>query len=129
MILSRLGELIRECWVRIPEHFQNAAIEEFIVMPNHLHGIVGLSVGTRYIVPFDGNARETERFQAPAHGSIPTIVRTYKAAVTRLAREALGVASATVWQKNCFERIVREEEEYAATCRYIAQNPMAMGVG
>ncbi len=122
VILSRLGELVRDCWVRIPEHSKNAAIEEFIVMPNHLHGIVRLSVGARYIVPSDRGAGETEGFQAPVRGSIPTIVRTYKAAATRLAREALGVASAAVWQKNYFERVVRDAD--AATCRYIADNPM-----
>jgi putative transposase len=54
VVLSRLGEIVRACWIEIPEHFANASLLEFVVMPNHMHGIVGLTVGARYIVPSIG---------------------------------------------------------------------------
>jgi len=58
--LSPLGTILRECWVAIPEHFASAESKEFVVMPNHLHDIVVLLVGARYIVPLDRTARQTE---------------------------------------------------------------------
>ena len=88
--LSLLGEIARACWVQIPAHFPAASLKEFVVMPNHLHGIIGLTVGARYIVPLDLSARRPERFQKPVKGSIPTIVRTFTAAVARRAKKEWG---------------------------------------
>ncbi|HEV2197339.1 MAG TPA: hypothetical protein VGR55_17265, partial [Candidatus Acidoferrum sp.] len=99
VVLSQLGEIVRTCWIQIPEHFPHASLEEFVVMPNHVHGIIALHsrkrndeapVGARYIVPSSGTAHTPERFQKPVRGSIPTIVRTFKAAVTRTAKKSLG---------------------------------------
>jgi REP element-mobilizing transposase RayT len=122
-VLSSLGEIVRACWVQIPEHFPAATLKEFVVMPNHLHGIIGLTVGARYIVPFVRTARTPERFQKPVKGSIPTIVRTFKAAVARQARKELGVQDDPIWQRNYFERVLRDGKEYADASRYILENP------
>ena len=122
--LSPLGRIVRECWVAIPNHFASAEIKEFVVMPNHMHGIIVLSVGARYIVPPDRTARQIESFQTPTKGSIPTIVRVFKAAVTRKAREQWGFADRDVWQRNYFERVLRNGQEYADASRYILENPV-----
>ncbi len=122
-VLSSLGEIVRACWVQIPEHFSAATLKEFVVMPNHLHGIIGLTVGARYIVPLDRKAQTLERFQKPVKGSIPTIVRTFKAAVARQAKKELGMKGDDIWQRNYFERVLRDGKEYADTSRYILENP------
>ena len=92
-------------------------------MPNHFHGIIGLTVGARYIVPFDRRARTPERFQKPVKGSIPTIVRTFKAAVVRQAKREFGINGTAIWQRNYFERVLRDGKEYADASRYILENP------
>jgi putative transposase len=93
-------------------------------MPNHLHGIIGLTVGARYIVPLDRRARTPEKFQKPVKSSIPTIVRTFKAAVARRARKELETGSSDIWQRNYFERVLRGGKEYADASRYILENPV-----
>ena len=123
IVLSPLGEIVRACWVGIPEHFANASVQEFVVMPNHMHGIIGLAVGARYIVPPDQRARTPEQFQKPVKGSIPTIVRTVKAAVARRARKELATSSKDIWQRNYFERVLRDGKEVADASRYIHENP------
>jgi len=122
--LSPLGEIVRACWVQFPEHFPAATIKDFVVMPNHLHGIVAIGVGARYIVPSDPKAHTPEEFQKPVRGSIPTIVRTFKAAVSRTARKELGMGSERIWQSNYFERVLGDGEEYAKASRYILENPV-----
>jgi putative transposase len=122
--LSPLGTILRECWVAIPEHFAQAEIKEFVVMPNHLHGIVVLRVGARYIVPLDRTARQTESFQSPTKATMPTIVRAFKAAVTRKAGERLRMTGKDIWQRNYFERVLRNGKEYADASRYILENPL-----
>lgn len=122
-LLNELGNIVQECWVAIPEHFPTAELKEFVVMPNHLHGIIVLKVGVRYIVPSDPRARNIESFQIPTKGTIPTIVRAFKAAVTRKAGENFGAACSDIWQRNYFERVLRDGQEYADASRYILENP------
>ena len=123
VFLSPLGEIVRGCWVQIPEHFPAATIKNYVIMPNHLHGIIGLSVGARYIVPSDPGARTREQFQNPTRGTIPTIVRTFKASVTRNARNDLKIGDQMIWQSNYFERVLRDGREVSLAIRYIAENP------
>jgi len=78
--LMALGRIAYECWTEIPKHFSSIEVEPFIVMPNHIHGIITIHEddrrGTIYRAP------TTEKFSIPVVGSIPTIIRTYKAAVS-----------------------------------------------
>jgi REP-associated tyrosine transposase len=123
VVLSRLGEIVRRDLLRISEHFPYATIREFVVMPNHVHAIIGLEVGARYIVPFSERARTPEHFSGPVEGSIPTIVRTFKAAVTRDAKRESGI-NGEIWQRNYYEHVLRDGEEYARASRYIFENPL-----
>jgi REP element-mobilizing transposase RayT len=124
VLLSELGKIVRGCLVQIPNHFANATVKEFVVMPNHLHAIIALGVGARYIVPFDQRARTLEEFQKPVKGSIPTTVRAFKAAVTRQAGKELGWSGREIWQRNYFERVIRDGKEFGDASRYVAENPM-----
>ncbi len=55
MRLSPMGIIVQECWLAIPDHFPHAVLDEFVVMPNHVHGIIVLNetekVGARHAVP------------------------------------------------------------------------------
>jgi len=55
MKLSMIGKIVRECWEEIPMHFPNATLDEYIIMPNHIHGIIVLSdqVGKEHLIPKD----------------------------------------------------------------------------
>jgi putative transposase len=124
VLLSELGNIVRGCLVQIPNHFAHASISEYVVMPNHVHVIIALGVGARYIVPLHEGARSPEGFQKPVKGSIPTIVRTFKAAVVRQASKELDIHGLEIWQRNYFERVLRDGQEYADACRYVMENPM-----
>jgi putative transposase len=116
---STLGQIIRTCWLRIPEHFPAVETDAFGVMPNHLHGILRIE---RFSQGPDSPHREA--FSSPTFGSIPTIVRTSKAGVTRLARQQGHWTQGALWQRDYFERVIRHGKEYADTCRYIMENPL-----
>ena len=122
--LNRLGCLVQTCLLQVPAHFPNAEMKEYVIMPNHVHMIVALDVGARYIVPPSERPHTPEGFRKPVRGSIPTIVRTLKAAVTRLAAKQLGWRAQAMWQGNYFERVLRDGGEYAKAARYSMENPM-----
>ena len=52
MVLNEMGKIANQCWLEIPKHFPNSSLDEFIVMPNHIHGIViiddNMNVGNRH---------------------------------------------------------------------------------
>ncbi len=62
-----------------------------------------------------------EKFIRPAPGSLPTIIRTYKAAVSRIAKSELGLSN--IWQRNYYEHIIRNQAELERICLYITSNP------
>jgi REP element-mobilizing transposase RayT len=79
---NALGRISQDCWQEIPVHFPDIKIEPFIIMLNHIHGILSIhennrSRGKIYRTP------TSEKFSKPVVGSIPTIIRTYKGAVSR----------------------------------------------
>jgi len=122
--LSGLGGIAQECWLAIPRHFATARVHEFVIMPNHLHGIIEIvAVGAQHAAPLLGgelNAR-SPAFVKP--GSLGAMVRSFKAAVTRRSGRELG-CNGEVWQRNYFERVLRDGKEIADAGRYILENPM-----
>ena len=119
-VLSPLGGIVRRCWLEVPYHFPNVDIDAFVIMPNHLHGILVIKERARRAVPLRDNS---EAFQHPVIGSIPTIVRSFKAAVTKMVRDKSGDHAIEVWQSNYFERVLRDGDEFSKASRYIHENP------
>ena len=122
--LNVIGRIAMDCWRTIPEHFPNLDLEAFVVMPNHVHGI--LTIKPDHVA--DGHGcpvplQPVERFQRPVAGSIPTVIRSYKQAVTYLTRKTLPESQPNIWQSNYFERILRGEKEFSLARRYIFDNP------
>jgi len=123
MQLNDLGRIVEECLVAVPRHFRDAEIPVHSIMPNHLHAIIVLRrMGSIALSP-KGSSPSTESFAAPTTNSIPTIVRSFKAAATRAARAAFRKPSLDVWQRNYFERVIRSDDEFRKTWQYICENP------
>jgi putative transposase len=87
--LSAIGEIAQSFWLEIPQHFNNVRLDVFQVMPNHLHGIIVIKeslVRTRHAVSIRDEAvkigRAKNEFSKPVTGSLPTIVGSFKSAVT-----------------------------------------------
>ena len=118
--LNAFGDIVRACWEEIPAHFPNVEMDSFVIMPNHLHGIVRLvtAAGARHTVPLPG-----ERFGRPVAGSIPTIIRSFKAAVTKRINRHRRTPGASVWQRNYFEHIIRDDVSLDRIREYVANNP------
>ena len=120
--LTPSGEIARSCWLDIPNHFPTVTLETFVVMPNHLHGILAIQERARHAVPLP-IARNVDSFRNPVQGSIPTIVRSYKSAVTKLVRQATQNGALQVWQRNYFERLLRGGDELAKATSYSGERP------
>lgn len=126
-----LRQIAEECWLAIPEFNPGVELDEWVVMPNHLHGIVVLlNAPTKSNLPTKGvlsNAptmRDTaNRFSvmSPQRGTLGLVIRKFKSAVTGKCRDINRIDFA--WQSNYYDHIVRNERELNAIRQYIANNP------
>ena len=119
--MNSLGDIVRQEWFRTAVLRSNVELfdNEFMVMPNHIHGIIRIlddEVGARR-----RRAPTEEQFGKPAEGSLPTIIRSFKSAVTYRANHELK--SAKIWQKNYYEHIIRDQTDYERIAGYILTNP------
>jgi len=122
MKLSTIGNIVKHHWLEIPRHFPNVELDEFIVMPNHLHGVILLwsdeddRVGARHAVPL------LERYGKPVSGSLPTIMRSFKSAVTKGVNEIRKTQGGTLRQRGFYEHIIRGEDDLNRIRQYVSEN-------
>lgn len=121
MRLNALGEAAAECWAAIPEHFPDVELDADCVMPNHIHGIVVItqSAGATHASPLPN-----DRPAGPPSRSLGAIIGSFKSAATKRIHEIQCASNLAVWQRNYYERVIRNESELNNVRRYIANNPL-----
>jgi REP element-mobilizing transposase RayT len=143
MVLSEFGRIAHEGWLALPQHFETIELDAFVIMPNHMHGIVLIvdngspSVGAKHLPSSfalaqssAANASPLRRDRDATHhdgtraGSLSAIVQNYKSVTARKINRLRGLAGRTVWQRNYHEHIIRNQRELEAKRDYIANNPM-----
>lgn len=133
---SNAGKVVESVWKEIPTHHANVELDEFVVMPNHIHGILVINespVGAIVIAPNSTSAAVGVQFIAPKSesspidsnraGTIGKIVRAFKARCTHAIHQEQSEET-PIWQRNYYEHIIRNEKELLAIREYIANNPM-----
>lgn len=142
MILSPTGVIVNLLWYEIPYHSQNVELDEFVVMPNHIHGILilngndlennnnvetGQVVETGHALSLRGetnpdlinNPNYHPRFRNPGKNTVSSIIGGYKSAVTKHANR-LGFPNG--WQSRFHDHIIRDDDEYQRIKNYISNN-------
>ena len=120
IVLLRTGEIVKEEWLHTAVIRPYVALDEFTVMPNHVHGILWLRINET------GTARRAptrEGFGKPVTGSLPTIIGAFKAAVTRRINALRNSGKGEVWQRGFYEHVIRDDESLNRIREYIINNP------
>jgi len=125
--VSRIGKIVKDCWLEIPKHFQSVTLDEYVIMPNHLHGIVIIDehhrVGARHASPNSTNDKNTKPKGTPIQ-SLGAIIGSFKSAATkRIHKEGL-IKDQFIWQRNYYEHVIRDDEDYLRIVEYIQFNPI-----
>ena len=114
--LNRNGEIINECWQDLPNHYPNCELDEYIIMPDHFHGIITIESG------YTSKVNKNEIVKK-LHG-LSEIIRGFKTFSSRRINEKLKEPGNFRWQKSFYDRIIRNEKELFNIRRYIQQNPL-----
>lgn len=131
--LNDCGRIAAAGWNALPRHFAHATLDAFVIMPNHLHGLVLLSAqgkGETFAGrPSDragaGAANASpQRPNGTQPGSLGAILQNFKSISTRKINTLRATPGAPVWQRNYYERIVRDDRALNAIRHYIANNPL-----
>lgn len=124
--MSAEGIVVDERWRSIPEHHPGVSIDAWVVMPDHVHGI--LIIGRRDPAPpIETDAMGDYDPRGPAPGSVGAIVGSFKAGVTRRINLIRSTPGAMFWQRNYYEHVVRNLADLERIRRYIAENPLRWG--
>jgi putative transposase len=126
MELNTFGKITNDCWLDLLNHYQNCWLDEFVIMPDHVHGIVKIKDNTNSELtrsPSVGNGLKpfpTEKTMK-IHG-LSEIIRGFKTFSSRRINEQ-HPDSLFRWQKSFYDRIIRNENEFYAIRNYIINNP------
>ena len=127
MTLNDAGMIAHQCWQDIPAHFPHIMLDTFVIMPNHIHGILVITnvpVGAKNFSPLQSPPHSFSHSSPHPRGTSKTIgstVRGFKIGVTKWMRQNTPVQH--VWQRNYYERIVRNDDELNRIREYIVGNP------
>jgi putative transposase len=115
MVPSEMGKIVEACWQLIPRISSFASLDQFVVMPNHVHGIITINN------PDEDPFLKQKDFRIRPR-SLSTVVAGFKSAVTKRCREIDPTLH--VWQSRFFDRIIRNEYELHNVREYIINNPI-----
>ena len=144
MILNQAGEIARQAWLEIPDHHDRVILDEFVVMPNHVHGIIILkennnakqeptntrvaalratpptSQSTDLPLQVDNpNLSKKMSSLSPKAGSIPVIIRSYKSAVSKDIHKTIPEFA---WQSSFHDEIIWDTRAFSNIKQYIIDN-------
>ncbi|WP_291726539.1 transposase [Bernardetia sp.] len=122
MILSNVGVIVDVLWHQIPLYHAFVELGEFVVMPNHIHGILILDKPKEIIEELEKDARmpvEKRLKEGQGKNTVSSIIGNYKSAVTKNVNR-LGLASK--WQFRFHDHIIRNEKSYQRISNYILTN-------
>jgi putative transposase len=106
MIISDAGKIVSDCWYDLPKHYNNIILDEFILMPNHIHGIIKIQNRN------DGNIK---------HG-LSEFMRAFKSFSSRRINEINGRVKNEIWQSRFYDHVIRSEDELSRIQIYIRNN-------
>jgi REP element-mobilizing transposase RayT len=96
-----------ECWYDLPNHYSNIVMDEFVIMPNHIHGIIKIQ-----------NQNQEER----KHG-LSEFIRAFKSFSSRRINEFRKTNKDGIWQPRYYDHIISSDSELKRIRAYITENP------
>jgi putative transposase len=138
MFLSEPGQIANKLWYELPKHFSFVSLDEFVVMPNHVHGIVIINtkseltgagtlqtnVGTLHATSLQQQQRSVQNefmsYISPKPGSLATVIRSYKSVVSKIVH---SIDPDFSWEPRYYDHIIRSGKELERIRKYIVNNP------
>lgn len=137
MQLNEFGLIAQSVWQNLPLRYHHLELDEFVVMPNHIHGILIINenaaagvkeengwVGAIHELPLPGEPDNLLSRSGRRKMTIPLVIGYYKMNTAKKINQSRQTLGQSVWQRNYYEHIICNGCEYEAIANYIADNPL-----
>ncbi len=122
MGLNRLGCVVNNFWLETLNNYKNVQLDDYIIMPNHFHGII--IINNSYVeIIHELSLRGRFDIKKRRKMLIPKIIGRFKMQSAKQINITKNTKGECVWQKNYYDRIIRNESELSRICDYIRFNP------
>jgi len=127
MILNNIGKVVSVWWGKTFEKYNNIAIDEYIIMPNHIHGIINV-VGAGSPRPDKISLNvNNQNDDSNGHGNraptIGNIIAYFKYQTTKQINQLENKSGRKIWQRNYYDQVIRNEKSLGQIRKYIINNP------
>jgi REP element-mobilizing transposase RayT len=130
ILLNDAGLMVQNIWKALPDHYPGVGIDSYIIMPNHIHGIIILTVGAGHCAcSYKGLT-----IQGQPRGVAPTmklsdVIHRFKSLTTTIYRQSVihhnwPSFPGKLWQRNYYDHIIRNDQELNQIREYIINNPL-----
>jgi REP element-mobilizing transposase RayT len=124
IILNAPGLMIKKWWLELNIKFENIKLHDFIIMPNHFHGIIEIVKRTP-----PENLNEAKNIDSFSQTPLPEMIQWFKTMTTNeyihgVIQKAWKPFESKVWQRNYYEHIIRDRQDFLNTVDYICENPL-----
>jgi len=142
MILNEYGKIVEQCWNDLPNHYDNIVLDAYVIMPDHFHGIILITDNVWAIhelpiheLPIHELPRQNQH-ELPIHESpiqspqqrrkmlLPKIIGRFKMNSAKQINQMRNTPGISVWQRNYYEHIIRNEKSLENIRNYIINNPL-----
>jgi REP element-mobilizing transposase RayT len=118
IVLNHFANIVSQSWAELPDHYANVELDVFVIMPNHIHGIIFLNDVGAGLKPAPTDA------PADKPHALPEIIRAFKTFSSRQINELRKTSGISVWQRNYYDHVIRRDESLAKIREYIETNPL-----
>ena len=125
MQLNEAGRIVQNVWDDLPQFYQGLELDAFIVMPNHVHGVVVIraAVGAIHESPLPSKSSRPTRLADRRRMLLSKIVGRFKMVTSKEINVRRGTPGQPVWQRNYYEHVIRNEASLRGIQQYIVDNP------
>ncbi len=118
VVMNEFGQVVKKEWINTGKLRPNVELDKYVVMPNHFHGVL--------IINGRGMARHapTQEFANPIAQSLSSIIGSFKSAASKQINRSRNTPGYPVWQRNYYDRVIRNEKEINSIREYIMNNPL-----
>ena len=138
MILNEYGKIVEQCWNNLSNHYDNIELDAYVIMPNHFHGIILITDNVDNVdnvrairelpiheLPIHELPRQQQkqRQQQRRKMLLPKIVGRFKMNSAKQINQMRNTPGISVWQRNYYEHIIRNDKSLENIRNYIINNP------